>query len=201
MSRQRKSKRKSHNNSPQVLAMMLIGAGLLAIGAVSLVLLPRLGANASSSAGQASSPSSIPVQVDFPAPELSLTDLNGGQVSLADFRGQVILVNNWATWCPPCKAEMPTLQAFYEDHQGQDFTIVAIEAGEPAADVSAFARQYGLSFQVWPDPNQKSLTAFRNMSLPNSYVIDKSGQVRLAWSGAINREMLEKYVTPVLEEQ
>jgi peroxiredoxin len=95
---------------------------------------------------------------------------------------------------------MPTLQAFFEDHQSQSFTIVAIEAGEQPAEVAAFAQQYGLTFHVWPDPNQKALDAFRNLSLPSSYVIDRTGQVRLAWTGAIERDMLEKYVTPLLEE-
>ena len=138
--------------------------------------------------------------VNYPAPELSLTDLQGKAVSLADFRGRVVLVNNWATWCPPCKAEMPTLQAYYEDHQEQGFDTVAIEAGEPAEEVAAFAREFRLSFPVWPDPDFVSQTSFKNDALPSSYVIDRQGQVRLAWVGPINRELLEQYVTPLLEE-
>jgi len=95
---------------------------------------------------------------------------------------------------------MPVLKDYFEDHNKQGFTIIGIEAGEHPSDVAAFVDDYQLTFPVWPDPTQKSLTAFRNGSLPNSYVIDRSGIVRLAWTGAISREILEQYVTPLLEE-
>jgi cytochrome c biogenesis protein CcmG, thiol:disulfide interchange protein DsbE len=184
-------------NTPQILAMGLIGAGLMVLGAVAMLLLP--GKPAADPQADAYN-SAVPVQVDFPAPELSLTNLDGKPVTLADYAGGFVLVNNWATWCPPCKAEMPTLQAFYQDHQADGFTIIAIEAGEPLAQVAAFVQEQRLTFPVWPDPDQKSLNAFRNDGLPNSYLIDPQGQVRLAWSGAISRKMLDQYVAPLLEE-
>jgi len=159
------------------------------------MLLPDWGSTAAARATSA-----VPVAVNFAAPELRLTDLQGRPVSLSDYRGRVVLVNNWATWCPPCKAEMPTLQEYFEEHRHQNFTIVAIEAGEPAAEVAAFVQQYGLTFPVWLDPAQEATSAFRNPGLPSSYVIDADGMVRLAWTGAISREMLEKFVTPLLEE-
>jgi cytochrome c biogenesis protein CcmG, thiol:disulfide interchange protein DsbE len=140
------------------------------------------------------------VEVSYPAPELSLTDLEGKPVSLQDLQGTVVLVNNWATWCPPCKAEMPTLQAYFEEHRKKGFTIVAIDAGDPVAEIVEFVQEYGLTFPVWPDASMKSIAAFRNPGLPSSYVIDRGGTVRLAWAGAVSREMLEKYVTPLLKE-
>jgi cytochrome c biogenesis protein CcmG/thiol:disulfide interchange protein DsbE len=194
MAKRRRSHRKTQNRV-QILAMILAGGGLLILGVVAILVLPRFNANA----GSDSEPSAIPVQVNFAAPQLSLTDLQGKPVSLADYRGQVILINNWATWCPPCKAEMPTLKAYYEAHRNNNFTIIAIEAGEPVAEVTNFVSQYGLTFPVWPDPTNKSLAAFQNQGLPNSYVVDRTGTVRLAWTGAISRAMLEKYVTPLLE--
>jgi len=186
-----KTKRPYH-----ILAMLMIGTGLLVLGVASLVVLPKPQATAESSPGY----STIPVEVNYPSPELSLTDLQGNPVSLEDHLGQVVLVNNWATWCPPCKAEMPALQTFFEKHQSQNFTIIAIEAGDPVFEVADFVKQYGLTFQVWPDPTQKATVAFRNPGLPSSYVIDRSGNVRLAWTGAIKLDSLEKYVTPLLEE-
>jgi peroxiredoxin len=144
--------------------------------------------------------SAIPVEVNYPAPELSLDDLEGKPVSLEDYRGTVVLVNNWATWCPPCKAEMPTLQAYFEDHNGKGFTIIAIESGDPVPEVMKFVQDYGLTFPVWTDTTMKSIAAFRNPGLPSSYVIDRDGIVRLAWAGAVSRKMLDKYVTPLLEE-
>jgi peroxiredoxin len=140
----------------------------------------------------------VPVAVNYPAPELSLENINGKTESLADYRDSVILVNNWATWCPPCKAEMPTLSAYYNEHHADGFTIIAIEAGDPLEPVAQFAQNYNLKFQVWLDPNGAALNAFRNSNLPNSYVIDRKGTVRLAWVGEISLEILEKYVTPLL---
>lgn len=192
--------RKPHparKNNPQIFAMALVGAGLLILGGLAFFLLRDV-SGASSRSGETGS--TIPVAVDYPSPDLSLIDTSGNQVSLKDYRSQVVLVNNWATWCPPCRAEMPTLKAYFEAHREQGFTVIAIEAGEPAAEVVKFAEEYGLTFPVWVDPEQKALSAFRNMALPNSYVMDRRGQVRLAWTGEINREMLEKYVTPLLEE-
>jgi len=181
----------------QVLPLILIGIGLVALGIASFLLLPKpgQGSQASEEAVYA-----IPVVVDFPAPQIELRDLENQPVALSDYAGKVVLVNNWATWCPPCKAEMPTLEAYFNDYQAQDFVIVAIEAGEPAEEVATFAREYRLSFPVWPDPDFVSQTSFKNDALPSSYVIDRQGQVRLAWVGPINRELLEQYVTPLMEE-
>ena len=126
--------------------------------------------------------------------------INNETKLLADYRNDVVLVNNWATWCPPCKAEMPTLSAYYNEHNAEGFTIIAIEAGDMKEAVLQFAQSYNLKFQVWLDPNGAALKAFGNGSLPNSYVIDRSGTVRYAWTGEINKVMLEKYVTPLLME-
>jgi len=178
----------------RLLAMFLVGAGLLILGVAAFFMLPEPDAIASDEL------SALPLRVEYPAPQLELTDLEGNPVSLADYRGQVILVNNWATWCPPCKAEMPTLQSYYDDHSATGFTIIAIDAGDPVADVVAFVEDYGLTFPVWPDQAQKATVAFRNPGLPSSYVIDRDGVVRLAWTGAISRKTLDKFVTPLLEE-
>jgi len=191
--------KQSDKISGQILGMIFIGAGLLVFGVLAFFLLPK--PPAGMRPGETgNNPSAVPVSVGFPAPALALEDIQGRAAALADLHGQIVLVNNWATWCPPCKAEMPVLQDFYEEHREEGFTIVAIEAGEPAAEVADFVQAYGLTFPVWVDPGQKALDAFRNLSLPSSYVLDRRGQVRLAWTGAISREMLEVYVTPLLEE-
>ena len=85
-------------------------------------------------------------------------------------------------------------------HAAEHQTVNAIEAGEPVDEVQVFVDDYGLTFPVWPDPTLQATAAFRNPGLPSSYVIDRQGNVRLAWAGAINRQMLEKHVTPLLEE-
>lgn len=185
----KKVRRKSHKPYP----VLPIVAGLLLIGfALVIMTSPKSGSAAESLS------SVVPVAVNFAAPELSLENLNGQTEALADYRDRVVLVNNWATWCPPCKAEMPTLAAYYNEHRSEGFTIIAIEAGDPVDAVAPFVQSYNLEFPVWLDPNGASLRAFGNGTLPNSYVIDRTGTVRYAWTGEINKAMLEKYVTPLL---
>ena len=196
-----KSRGLNQNRILRVLPLVLIGFGLIILGVAGFILWPSPQDGGSAESAETDHlNSSIPVAVDFPAPELAVERLDGTPVSLDDYRGRVILVNNWATWCPPCKAEMPTLQAFYEAHEKQGFLIVAIDAGDAIADVERFVQEYGLTFDVLVDPGMTAMQAFSNYGLPSSYLIDESGTVRLAWTGAISRDMLETHITPLLEE-
>jgi peroxiredoxin len=179
----------------QNLVMLAIGAGLILIAVAVFLALPSAQAEV-----QQTGSSVIPAMVNFPVPEVQLTDLEGKAVALADYQGQVILYNAWATWCPPCKEEMPTLEAYFQKHKQAGFVIVAIEDGQPVSEVAAFAESYKLSFPVWPDLKYVATTAFKTNSLPTSFVIDRSGTVRLTWTGAITRAALEKYVTPLISE-
>ena len=179
--------------------MVVLGAGLILVGLAALMLWPRPEVAAGSPASGALM--TIPVEVDYEAPELTLSDLVGQEQSLADYRGQVVLVNLWATWCPPCKAEMPTLQAYYEDHAAEGFMTIAISDGDPADKVAEFVNAYELTLTVWLDPTYiASEQAFKTRNLPSSFVIDREGQIRLRWVGEIDRATLEKYVTPLILE-
>ncbi|MCS6906931.1 MAG: TlpA disulfide reductase family protein [Anaerolineales bacterium] len=195
MKPKRSSRLSSPNSSRKPLGLTLIGAGLILIG----VTIPFLFSKSEALSGLGDQ-SLRPVPMNQPAPELTLQDLEGRTVSLADYRGQVVLVNNWATWCPPCRAEMPVLEAYYQAHRRKGFVILAVEAGDPPEEVSAFVAQYGLSFPVLLDPEGRSLVAFGNPALPNTYVIDRQGRIRLAWTGPVDRKALETYLTPLLEE-
>ena len=176
--------------------MTLIGGGLLVVGIAALLLLPA----ATAQETEKEIDSGGPARVDFPAPDIQPHDLDGHPVSLADYRGQVVLVNNWATWCPPCRQEMPVLNAYFRDHQDQDFTIVAIDAGDPAEVVSEFVDRYQIPFPVWIDPTSSAINSFRNNYLPSSYLIDEAGQVIMVWSGAVSRASLEENITPLLRD-
>jgi cytochrome c biogenesis protein CcmG, thiol:disulfide interchange protein DsbE len=189
-------RRKKRKQNP----FLPVAAGLLFIG-IAIVILASGYTKGSPGTDTQGQEAGSPLAVNFPAPDLYLENVNGGTESLADYRDHVVLVNNWATWCPPCKAEMPVLQAYYEEHADDGFMIIAIEAGDPRDVVSQFAKDYKLQFQVWLDPNSASVRAFGNGSLPNSYLIDRTGMVRHAWTGQIDRAALEKYVTPLLMEQ
>ena len=146
--------------------------------------------------------STVPVKVSNPAPELTLMDTQGISRSLADYQGQVVLVNLWATWCPPCKEEMPDLQSFYDRHKEQGFVVIAINDGDPTADVLEFAEDYRLTFPVWLDPTYIATEqAFKTRNLPSSFVIDRTGIIRFQWVGWISRKMLDQHVLPLLMEQ
>jgi len=186
----------SRRSNPKNIFITFLAAGLLFIGAAAVILfLPKAQEQV-----LANDYSVVPVRVNYAAPELRLTDMDGSPTSLSDTRGKVVLVNNWATWCPPCQAEMPTLEEYYEEHRSQNFIIIAIESGEPADEVADFVAQYGLTFPVWLDAKGSALDAFQNWDLPSSYVVDKDGVIRLTWTGPISRAMLDEYVTPLLEK-
>jgi cytochrome c biogenesis protein CcmG, thiol:disulfide interchange protein DsbE len=185
--------------SPQVirgrlLALSLIGCGLLALGVAFYLIL--------SQRPSASTPdfSTIPAEVNYPAPKLTLTTLSGEPVSLSDYLGQVVLVNLWATWCPPCRAEMPALQTFYDQYKSEGFVLIAIDQGETAEQVIPFVDEFDLTFPIWLDTGSEAGRIFKTMSLPSSYVIDRSGQVRLMWIGAISESALEKFVPRIIKE-
>lgn len=182
----RRQRRKTFPVLPVAIGMLLIGFAILAL------------ASPSREDSAESLNSVVPLKVNYAAPELSLQNINGETETLADYRDNVVLVNNWATWCPPCKAEMPTLVAYHNEHKVDGFSVIAVEAGEPLDIVSQFANSYKMSFPVWLDPHGASLRAFGNGTLPNSYVIDRSGTVRYAWTGEISKAMLEEYVTTLI---
>ncbi len=181
-------------NSPRkTLPLILLGSGLVLILASAYFIYQKIALS--------SDFPTVPVSVSYVAPELSLVDVQSVGHSLADYRGQVVLVNLWATWCPPCKQEMPTLQAYYNKHQDQGFTVIAINDGDPTSDVLQFVKDYKLTFPVWLDPTYSATEqAFKTLNLPSSYIVDRSGTIRLMWVGGISRRMLDKNVTPILTE-
>ena len=187
--------------SRQKLGLWLAGTGILLLTGI-WVWLYLSWRSEQQNAQEPTDFSAVPAKVSYQAPTLALVDLQGEKRSLAELRGQVVLVNLWATWCPPCQAEMPVLQSYFQAHRGQGFLVVGVEDGEPAADVKAFVQNYGMTFPIWLDPGHQATDhAFKTPNLPSSYVVDRHGLVRLAWFGAISEENLERYVTPTIEEK
>ena len=176
-----------------IIPLFLLGLGLILIGTASYSILQDVSTQTDLSA--------VPAQANFPSPELTLTDLQGVTRSLTEYRGQVVLVNLWATWCPPCKEEMPAFQAYYDKYNEEGFTIIAVNDGDPTPDVVQFVRDYQLTFPVWLDPTYIATEqAFKTLNLPSSFVIDRGGTVRLRWVGGVNKKTLEEHVTPIIRE-
>jgi thiol-disulfide isomerase/thioredoxin len=115
-------------NRRSTIFITLLASGIFLIGAGLIPLL----INAQQKALESAVPIIPPTTTNFPGPQLALTELGGKPVSMEDYSRQVILVNNWATWCPPCVTEMPELQAYYDAHVAEGFAVIAINAGDPA---------------------------------------------------------------------
>lgn len=128
-------------------------------------------------------------------PPLTLRDLSGKTHRLADYRGQVVLVNFWATWCPPCVHEMPSMQRLQENMRGRKFVILAVNMGESEEDVRAFMKKIGVNFPVLMDKDGEALRAWKVFAFPTSFVIGPSGDIRYSLFGAIDwdsPEVIEK---------
>ena len=113
----------------------------------------------------------------YAAVDFTLPDLGGTPVKLSDLRGKIVFLNLWATWCPPCRAEMPSMQALYEHFKGRDFAMVAVAEDTNAEDVAAFVKELGLTFPVVLDTDNRLPARFGVTGFPETFVIDRDGQV------------------------
>jgi peroxiredoxin len=116
--------------------------------------------------------------VGQPAPEFSLADLKGNAVRLANLKGKVVFVNVWATWCEPCRQEMPAMQALYATLAGPDFEMLAVNSDQSERSVvERFAATYRLSFPVLPDPDLQVAGRYQVTGYPETFVIDRNGTI------------------------
>lgn len=157
--------------SRKALALGAVGAALAALLALGWVARGRF----------------QPIEAGSPAPDFGATDLGGRPVRLAELRGQVVLLNLWATWCPPCRDEMPSLQRLHQRYADRGLRVVAVSvdaepgrrdaSGNPGGDVAGFVREYGLTFDVWRDPSGRVQQLYRTIGLPETFVIGRDGRV------------------------
>ena len=131
--------------------------------------------------------------------ELRLPLAGGGEVDLAHYRGQVVLVNFWATWCGPCRAEMPAMERAYQTHGPRGFAVLAVDVQEREPEVLAFLREVGATFPSAIDANGEATRAWRAVGLPTSFLIDRQGIIREVRVGPFTDEMLEERLTRLLQ--
>jgi peroxiredoxin len=113
----------------------------------------------------------------YAAVDFTLPDLAGTPVRLSDLRGKIVFVNLWATWCPPCRAEMPSMQALYDRLKGRDFAMLAIAEDTNPADVTAFVQELGLTFPILLDTDNRLPGRLGVTGYPETFVIDRDGRV------------------------
>ena len=167
-------------------AGFLILAGGLLVGLLAGLLvftglpaqLPWVHAPTATPGGPIATPAPAPV-AGAPAPDFTLTDLSGQPVPLSSLKGQVVLINFWATWCIPCRAEMPAIQQAYNARKDQGFTVLAVNLNEPVPDVQSYVTSLNVNFPVLLDAGDSISNLYRVRGYPTSFFIDRSGTVAI----------------------
>jgi thiol-disulfide isomerase/thioredoxin len=131
------------------------------------------------------SPSASVAQVGAPAPPVALPVVGGGTSDLSGDRGKVVLLNFWATWCEPCKSEMPGLQQLADELHDQPFRLYSIDLQEDAAQIQAFEQQYGLDLYAVMDEDGNATREYGVRALPSTFLIDQNGVVKLQRLGPL----------------
>jgi cytochrome c biogenesis protein CcmG/thiol:disulfide interchange protein DsbE len=122
----------------------------------------------------------------------------GGTESLADYRGRWVLVNFWASWCIPCREEAPALERFQQEHEGPKFTVLGIDSRDLSSDGIAFVEEYGLSYPQLRDGDGDAASDYGTTGVPENFLVDPAGKVRLLVRGPITEEYLREQVAPLL---
>jgi peroxiredoxin len=131
------------------------------------------------------------------APNFTLQDLNGEQFTLSELRGHPILINLWATWCAPCRIEMPHIQDRFERYADQGFLVLAVDFDEPADQVAAFRDELGLTFDILLDPGGEIQELYRNRSYPSSFFVDENGVIQVQHIGIMTEGQLDENLSAI----
>lgn len=166
---------------------VLLGAALIGI-LVFTGVIPLLGDNAAEGA-----PPLAVEESGEPAPDIALSDLQGRQVRLADYQGQVVVLNFWATWCGPCVREMPMFQEYQDRYP--NFVMLGVNEEESPEMVRQFFDQMGLSYTILLDQKAEMGRALRVTYLPTTFIIDEKGEIRFRHYGILTEEQLSHYLT------
>ncbi len=132
------------------------------------------------------------------APDFRLESLDGRQVSLVDYAGQVVLLNFWATWCPPCKEEIPAIERAYEAHRDEGFMVLGINEGEALEAVRDFADELGITYPVLIDKRGSVAAKYRRRGLPLTLIVDRDGVIQVRHEGYLTAGQLDKYLSGLL---
>ncbi|HEY1977937.1 MAG TPA: TlpA disulfide reductase family protein [Candidatus Baltobacteraceae bacterium] len=142
------------------------------------ILVPLFG----SQSGHANGPAGMAGEA---APVFALRDDRGQPVSLANYRGQVVVMNLWASWCPPCRAEMPDLQRLSQTYRGRGLAIVGVNEGESPERARAFADALHIAFPIWIDDQQQYGRVYAALGMPTTVIIGRDGTVVRGFDGAL----------------
>lgn len=136
------------------------------------------------------------------APNFSMLTVDGKHISLADYKGKVVLVNIWATWCPPCVREIPRLQRTYEAYSGQGFVLIGMNTTfqDDQAKVTKFVADQGITYPVALDTDGVGARDYAGRLMPTSYLIDRSGKIVSVQVGEVDEAKLKEQVAAFLSQ-
>ncbi len=132
------------------------------------------------------------------APVFALQDDRGSTVSLARYRGRVVVMNLWASWCPPCRAELPDLQRLSDAYARRRLVVVGVNEGEAAQRAGAFARSLQIRFPIWIDGGERYGRTYAALGLPTTILVDARGDVARGFDGALTYEQMRAAVDPLM---
>ncbi|MDP2661131.1 MAG: TlpA disulfide reductase family protein [Dehalococcoidia bacterium] len=138
-------------------------------------------------------------KVGAPAADFTLANLDGKPTALSSFKGKVVMLNFFATWCPPCRAEMPDLVATYRDSKDKGFEIVAVDLQEDKATVAGYAKSLGIEFTVLLDSNATVFGQYHVNGLPTSIFIDRNGTIQEIVIGGLNKNLINQKLDKLLQ--
>jgi thiol-disulfide isomerase/thioredoxin len=134
-----------------------------------------------------------------PASSFDVQRIDGSTDSLQNYRGKLVLVNLWATWCPPCREEMPALDKLYRQYRSRGFVVLGIDQGESAKVAAEYAHERGVSFPVLVDGEQEYGRAYAAEGLPTSVLVDRSGRILKGVDGEMSFEQMRTLVDAALK--
>ncbi|RHW36053.1 thiol-disulfide oxidoreductase ResA [Neobacillus notoginsengisoli] len=136
--------------------------------------------------------------VNFQAPNFNLKTLDGNVLELKKLRGKAVLINFWATWCEPCKKEMPDIQEAYNQYKDQNFEIIGVGFQESEISINNFIQNYHLSFPVVIDKSGEVINAYSVRFVPTSVFIDSEGTIKRTYEGQMSRDQLDQWIKEIL---
>ncbi len=186
--------------------VIMVGVGLLMFAAIALAQTFKQGSTADIRGGAVSGTGQLvasglsvgePMKVGAPAPDFTLTDLGGNEVALSSLRGRPVLLNFWATWCPPCRTEMPEFEDMHRRYP--ELAVVGVNLREEPAHVEKFVANAGYTWTFLLDRTGGTSLRYALAALPSTFFIDRDGVIRDIRVGGMSRKEIEQRVAKLLE--